>query len=70
MLFRLTYVREGRERSLTFFAADLIAMLEFEAIWTRMAKASVIGSKPTGQSRFVDRGGRTVLRKVEPNLGN
>lgn len=62
-LYRLTYQAEGRLFGQTFFAADLEKAVRFTEIWERMTKCPVLTLKPAGRSRFVDRGGRTVLRE-------
>jgi len=70
MLYRLCYLREGKMRGVTFFAGDLVAALEIEQMWERLAKVKVLTIKPVGSSRFVARGKRTVLRESAQDLGN
>ena len=63
MLWRTCYQRkDGSVSGLTFWAADLVAALEFERIWERMAGVKPLTLKAIGPSRFIERGGRTVLR--------
>ena len=62
-LYRLSYVREGKMKGVTFYAADLADALEIERVWETMARVQVLTMKPVGLSRFVNKGGRTVLRE-------
>ena len=64
MLFHTRYQRrDGSIAALTFFAADLISQLEFEKIWAKTAGVKILDSRAVGSSRFVNKGGRTVLRE-------
>ena len=63
MLYRLAYMREGKLRGVTLFAADLVEALRIQDMWEETAKVQVLTLKPLGRSRFEDRGGRTQLRK-------
>ncbi len=63
MLYRLTYLRSGKPAGVTFFAADLVDALEWQDKWERLAKVKVLTLKAVGQSRFVDRRGKTILRQ-------
>ena len=51
-LYRLSYVRGGKERSITFSAADQVAVAEFAAIWERTAPCTMLNIAAIGQSKI------------------
>ena len=55
MLYRLTYIRLGSPRSMTFFAADLADTARFSELWERVTKCPVLTLKPDGRSSFAAR---------------
>ena len=51
-LYRLSYVRGGKERSITFSAADQVAVAEFVAIWERTAPCTMLNIAAIGESKI------------------
>lgn len=45
MLWRITYVRDGRPRGVTFAKSDMIAALEFAELWEEMTRCPVLTLK-------------------------
>ena len=60
-LFRLTYLRAGAQRRVTFAAKDLVAAAEWAERWSRMAAVQIEHIVPT-RNRWARRGGR--LRRI------
>ena len=50
MLYRITYIRDGWPRGVTFAGADLVEALEFADLWERITRCAVLTLKPV-QSR-------------------
>lgn len=50
MLYRITYVRNGSPRGVTFAGADLVEALQFADLWSYMTRCIVLTIKPV-QSR-------------------
>lgn len=50
MLYRLTYIRNGFPRGVTFAGADLVEALEFCDIWESATGCAILTLKPV-QSR-------------------
>lgn len=50
MLYRITYVRNGSPRGVTFSGADIVEALRFVDLWEYVTKCSVLTIKPV-QSR-------------------
>lgn len=51
MLHRITYLRNGQPRSVTF-AGDLAEAAEFEALWERITKCPVLTRKIVARRRL------------------
>lgn len=51
MLHRITYLRDGQPRSVTF-AGDLAEAAEFEALWERVTKCPVLTRKVVATERL------------------
>ena len=70
MIFRLTYLRNGAERRVTFYAADLVAAADWAERYAAMAEVEPILMVPC-RNRWARRGGRLRrLRENSPILGN
>ena len=63
MLYNLTYIRDSKVRRIIFYAADLVDALEVESMLVRLTGAKLPNIEVIGASRFVNRAGRTELRK-------
>lgn len=50
MLYRITYIRDGWPRGVTFSGADLVEALAFADLWERITRCDVLTIKPV-QSR-------------------
>ena len=50
MLYRITYIRDGWPRGVTFAGADLVEALEFCDIWESVTGCAILTLKPV-QSR-------------------
>lgn len=50
MLFRITYIRNGSPRGVTFHGADFVEALQFADLWQYMTRCPVLTIKPV-QSR-------------------
>jgi len=50
MLYRITYVRDGRARGVTFHGTDFVEALQFADLWQYMTQCPVLTIKPV-QSR-------------------
>lgn len=55
MLHRLTYIRDGQPRGVTFAGADLVEALEFAELWERVTRCPVLTIKPLGASKITTR---------------
>ena len=51
-LYRITYLREGFPRSVTFFAADAVEAAAWSEVWEALAGVEVLTIKPIGISKF------------------
>jgi len=45
MLWRITYVRDGRPRGVTFAKSDMVGALEFAKLWEEMTRCPVLTLK-------------------------
>ena len=63
MLYNLTYIRDNSVRRIIFYAEDMIQALEVESMLDRLTGAKLPNIEVIGASRFVNRAGRTELRK-------
>jgi len=50
MLYRITYIRNGSPRGVTFHGADFVEALQFADLWQHMTQCPVLTIKPV-QSR-------------------
>lgn len=50
MLYRITYIRNGSPRGVTFSGADFVEALQFVDLWQYMTRCIVLTIKPV-QSR-------------------
>jgi hypothetical protein len=46
MLYRVTYIRDGSARGVTFAGADLVEALEFCSIWESVTGCPILTLKP------------------------
>lgn len=52
MLHRITYIRDGIPRRVTFAGADMVEALEFAELWERVTRCKVLTIKPQGASKI------------------
>lgn len=45
MLYRVTYIRAGQVRGVTFAGADLVEALEFASMWESMTRCPILTLK-------------------------
>ena len=50
MIYRITYIRDGQPRGVTFSGADFVEALQFADLWEHMTRCIVLTIKPV-QSR-------------------
>jgi len=63
MLHSILYRSSGHLRRVTLASDDLFAAETLARLWERISGAEVLEVSAVGRSRFVERGGKIILRR-------